>query len=236
MSLRATSGVGGGVGAGGGVGVGVDADEGGSTAAAAAVEPPSSASTPTPTPPPAPTPPPTPEVARKLIAVGDRNVDDGGVLVMPPLELACLPAPDALTAPSIARARYDELSAKAGLPVGDVVLVLLTRDPSRSLVDPPPHLCRPVPELALFKAPFVRIQEPARRWMFRRIETGVAADTAALLAQVASKERAAAPPRVIVGKYGALDAVALPLASDVARPGLRPTTAQAEPATSRSSR
>lgn len=179
------------------------------------VLPPSApAAAPTATPPPAPPPAPAAPLAAGPgpIDVDGRPVDDGALLEMPGLELACLPAADALTAPLAARARYDETAGRLGLPVGRLAFVVLARDPARSLTDPPPHLCRAIPTAAALKAPFLRAHEPARRWLFRRIGTGLVEDAAALLAASAARQLVAgARPRVLVDDRGGLVAVALPV-------------------------
>lgn len=171
-------------------------------AAPAAPSPPAS--------PPAPAAPPA--AGPGPIDVDGRPVEDGALLEMPGLELACLPAADALTAPLAARARYDETAGRLGLPVGRLAFVVLTRDPARSLTDPPPHLCRAIPTAAALKAPFLRTHEPARRWLFRRIGTGLVEDAAALVAASAARQLVAgARPRVLVDDRGGLVAVALPV-------------------------
>lgn len=167
---------------------------------------------PAPTPPPPAVPPAPASEGAGPIDVDGRPVDDGALLDMPGLELACLPAADALTAPLAARARYDESAGRLGLPVGRLVFVVLVRDPARSITDPPPHLCRAIPTAAALKAPFVRVREPGARWLFRRIASSLVDDARALVEATAAKHLSpVARPRVLLDESGGLLAVALPV-------------------------
>lgn len=177
---------------------------------------------------PAPPPPPPPRVepppakaaeGTGAMKIDGRTVDDGGVLEMPNLELACLPTPEALTNPSAARARFEDTAGKQNLPIGRLTFVVLVRDPARSITDPPPRFCRAIPTNAAIKAPFFRAHEPARRWLFRRIAKSLVDDANALLAaSTAQALTMADAPRVVVDEHGALVAVALPVLGDAAQP------------------
>ena len=150
----------------------------------------------------------------KPILVDGKRVADGDLVPMPALELACLPAANALTAPLEASALFMTTAEKLLLPVGRLAFVVLERDPARSITDPPPHLCRTIPMGFYVKAPLRRANEPPSRWLVRRIATGLVDDAAALIAT--SEERnyvAAAPPRVLVDETGALVAIALPVSA-----------------------
>jgi hypothetical protein len=146
------------------------------------------------------------------IVIDGKNVDDGAFVDMPQLELACMPAADALTDANKARARFDKVAEKLNVPVGRVTFVLLERDPSRSITDPPPRLCWNIPSATALKAPLFREREVAARWLVRRIATNLVDDAGALVhASTEKKLDAIAAPRVIVDDKGALVAVALPV-------------------------
>jgi hypothetical protein len=157
--------------------------------------------------------------ARGVLLVDGRPVDDGALLEMPRLELACLPAADSLTAPLVARARFDAAAARASLPVGRLWFIVLARDPARSITDPPPHVCRAIPTGMPLKAPLLRVQEPPRRWLIRRIDQGLVDDAHAIVAASAAQSlTAAAHPRVLVDEQGGLLAVALPVEAEDGHP------------------
>jgi hypothetical protein len=159
--------------------------------------------------------PAAPAPRTSAIVVDGRPVDDGAIVDMPRLELACLPAADALTAPREARERFLAAAARFELPIGRLTFVVLERDPARSLTDPPPSFCRTIPVGTELRAPLRRQQEPARRWLIRRIATGLVADASALVKTSTEKKlAAAAPPRVLVDDEGALVALALPVEGD----------------------
>ena len=89
---------------------------------------------------------------------------DGAIVDMPALELVCIADARALVDPAVARARFDEVTKKAGVTLGAPQFVRLLRDPARSISDPPPRLCRPLTAPAQLKAPLEREREPASRF------------------------------------------------------------------------
>ncbi len=166
-------------------------------------------------------PPPKPAAAPEPIAtapvdadgtilVEGMSVDDGELVDVPALDLACMAAPDALTTPQRARARFDETARKLGVTASSFSFVVLERDPARSVTDPPPHLCRTIAsDPDTMKAPLLHMHEPAARWRIKRITANLVDDAAAL---VRSTKDGVGPPRVILDDSGALIAVALPVA------------------------
>jgi hypothetical protein len=146
------------------------------------------------------------------IVIDGHNVDDGALLAMPALELACLPAADSLTQTAKASAHFEAEAEKMAVPLGRLSFILLERDPARSLTDPPPRLCRNIASRTPLKAPLFREKEPAARWLVRRMRANVVVDTAAVLdAALAQQLTASAHPRVVLDPHGALVAVAVPV-------------------------
>lgn len=173
-------------------------------------------------PPPAPRPPtepapvaPAPVATSAALVVNGVPVDDGALVDVPALELACLADARALTEPGRVAARVSEQGTKGGVALGPFSFVVLERDPARSLVEPPPRFCRPLPGAAALVAPLLHHREPAGRWLVRRARAGVVADTAAIVEEC--RARALTPsgrPRVLVDGAGALVGLALPVASE----------------------
>lgn len=169
-------------------------------------------------PPPVPTPPPAPPTAPPRLApltpmlINGARVEDGALTDVAALELACLADARALVEPARALARLAESGQKVGATLGSFAFVVLERDPARSLTDPPPLACRPLQGGASLQAPLSRKREPAARWLVRRARDGVAADSAALLADCDRRGLVpAGRPRVIVDEAGALVALAVPV-------------------------
>jgi hypothetical protein len=173
-------------------------------------------------PPPAtPPPPPPPEAPAELpvpvtssgapVVVDGKRVDDGDVIDMPALELACLADARALTDPARAAARFEEVARRDNVNVGTLRFVRLVRDPARSIVDPPPRLCRALLGPAALKAPLEREREPASRWIVVQLKTTLG-DDAARLARIAAERKLSptATPRVLLDEEGRAVGVALP--------------------------
>lgn len=173
---------------------------------------PTSAAAPAPMPAAAPAAP----VARTAaLVVNGATVDDGALVELPALELACLADARALIEPGRVAARVTEQGAKGGVALGPFSFVVLERDPARSLVEPPPRFCRPLQGGAPLVAPLLHHREPAGRWLVRRARSGVVADTAAIVEEC--RARGLTPsgrPRVLVDEVGALVALALPVGTE----------------------
>ena len=151
--------------------------------------------------------------AQAQVLIDGHAVDSTGLVLVRALELACLADGSALTDPRAARARFEDIASSQLIPLGELSFVLLTRDPARSITDPAPQLCRTIASHSALRAPLVRAREPARRWLVRRIESGLVDDAARVWhdgKQLALKHTA--PPRVLLADTGTLVAVALPVA------------------------
>jgi hypothetical protein len=167
-----------------------------------------------PPPPPAPPPPePKPVVVTSTspVTIEGKNVDDGTLVDMPALELVCIADARALTEPTRVQQRFDDVARKENISLGGLQFVRLLRDPARSVVDPPPRLCRTLAAPAELKAPLEREREPASRWIVVQIKTSLSEDAArvALLAQ----EKNLSPtstPRVLLDDEGKPVGVAIP--------------------------
>lgn len=156
--------------------------------------------------------PPAPIAVPAALRVAGVVVEDGALAELPALDLACIADPRALSEPAQVLTRLDEGGRKLGASLGDFAFVVLERDPAKSLTDPPPRACRTLQADASLVAPLTRHREAAARWLVRRAREGVAADTAALLADC--ERRGLAPsgrPRVLVDERGALVALAVPV-------------------------
>jgi hypothetical protein len=158
--------------------------------------------------------PAAPAAARGALLVNGAAVDDGAVVELPALELACLADARALTEPARVAARVDEQKDKLGATLGTFAFVVLERDPARSLTDPPPRFCRPLTGASALIAPLLHKREPAARWLVRRAKDGVAADAAALVEDCRAKGLVpSGRPRVLLDDAGAITALALPVAA-----------------------
>lgn len=158
--------------------------------------------------------PVAPVAVRGPVLVNGAAVDDGALIELPALELACLADARALTEPSRVAARVDEQKDKLGATLGTFTFVVLERDPARSLTDPPPRFCRPLQGASALIAPLLHKREPAARWLVRRAKDGVAADAAALVEDCRAKGLTpSGRPRVLLDDAGAITALALPVAA-----------------------
>ena len=192
----------------------VDGHEPPKIARASTAPPPPPPAPPAPPAPPEPAPPPTPRaLAPGDIVIDGKAVDDGAIVDVPAMELACLVAADALVDGPKAKARFESMAEKEQVPLGRIGFVRLERDPARSLTDPPPHWCRNVASRSYLKAPLFREHEAAARWLVKRLSAGIAADAATLIAATLTKNLdVTAHPRVLVDDAGVPVAVAVPVA------------------------
>ena len=163
----------------------------------------------TPAPPAVPAPTAAPSSAP--VVIEGLSVDAAGLVNVRALELACLADATALIDPPAVRARFDDVAGRQLVPVGELAFVLLARDPADSITDPPPQLCRTIASSTVLRAPLMRAQEPAGRWLVRRIAAGLVDDAAHLVRDAAALGHTA-QPRVLIDDTGALVAVALPVA------------------------
>ncbi|OGQ22350.1 MAG: hypothetical protein A2138_10510 [Deltaproteobacteria bacterium RBG_16_71_12] len=156
--------------------------------------------------------PRAPIAAARTLLVNGTPVDDGALVELPALELACLADARALTEPSRVAARVSEQGEKLGASLGAFAFVVLERDPARSITDPPPRFCRPLERAAVLVAPLLHRSEPAGRWLVRRAKDGVVADAAALVLECRAKGLTpSGRPRALVDADGALVALAIPV-------------------------
>lgn len=157
-----------------------------------------------------------PRVASAFVSpllVEGHEPDTRGLVDVRALELACLADGAALTHPKAVRERFDDIAGRQLVPVGELMFVLLTRNPAYSMADPPPQLCRTIASSTVLRAPLIRAREPAARWLVRRLAANLVDDTALLVRDGAHRQLAyVAPPRVLVDDAGVLVAVALPVA------------------------
>ena len=154
---------------------------------------------------------PAPRTSEPVVIEG-RAVDPGGLVDVRALELACLSDRAALTDPKGVRARFDDVAGRQLVPVGELSFIVLARDPSQSITDPPPQLCITIASSTMLRAPLIRAREPAGRWLVRRIGTGLVDDAAHLVRDGGERKLAhTAHPRVLVDDNGALVAIALPV-------------------------
>lgn len=137
-----------------------------------------------------------------------------GDVGMPALDVACLGGSDALSAPTVLDARFEEIAAEQEVSLGRVRFVRLESDPSRVPSQAMPRLCRPVMGTAVLHAPLFRQKEPPSTWLVEGAPTDVPAATRRLLERAAKAgAKAAGAPRVVVVR-GKHVAVALPIVAE----------------------
>lgn len=155
---------------------------------------------------------PGPLGAGGTLLVNGSRVDDGAVVEVPALELACLADARALTEPTRVAARVAEHGDKLGASLAAFAFVVIERDPAHSITDPPPRFCRRLQGTATLVAPLLHRSEPATRWLVRRAKAGVVADAAALLEDCRAKGLTpSGRPRALLDDEGALTALAMPV-------------------------
>ncbi len=194
--------------------------------AVAATPAPTTTTTPTTTPMPTTTPttttqgsaPPS-EPSREVAAprapttLAGHAIEDGVVIAMPGLVLACVPSKDGVLRPAAAQRKLDDTARQQGVALGELRVVRLLRDPARSIAVPPPRACREMVDAARTTAPLFVEREPECDWLVVAPgKDGVVKDAARLLEKSrAMSRRGSAPPRLVLDEDGRVVGVALPL-------------------------